>query len=221
MAGAARVFRILGFAVTTLFGLVATLFVAGYALTDPGGPEGALVVAAWVVPMVVLIVLALRRPGAAKVVLDVLVLLVLAAWIWYAFDNEFWRALINERGPILAIATFAIATPAGVLGLRRPADAAQQLLVLGLAPIVVLIVLATVLGEGLPENGLRTLLGTSGGIGTVPTTLAAVLFFIAAGLARSGLPDPSLTWSASHPPRTGRFAANHPCRGRPAAVRSR
>ncbi|MFF1384761.1 hypothetical protein ACFVWT_14470 [Arthrobacter sp. NPDC058288] len=122
-------------AIMTVFTVLAGLFISGYALTDPGGTEGVMLVLWWAVPLAVLAVLAWLRPSWAARVLALLTALVVMAGIWFALDSVSWREFENANGPVRAVAVLVLAFPAAVLGLKRTATAGWLLVALGLGPI--------------------------------------------------------------------------------------
>jgi hypothetical protein len=180
MAIAATTFRLLGVTVMAFYALLGIVLIAGEAFTDLRTAQAVLAVAVWLVPMAAMTLLALLLPRLTTVVLDVLVGLVVVAWIWFAMDPAFWQDIVDDHGPVLAIGTFAVAVPAGFLGLRRPAPAGVQLLLLGLAPLGALLAVEAVRdGGGRPLD----LFATSGGAGILPTVLAAALFLVSAAFS--------------------------------------
>jgi hypothetical protein len=122
-------------AIMAAFTVLAGLFVSGYALADPGGPEGIMLVLSWAVALAVLAVLAWLRPTWATPVLALLTALLVVAGIWFALDSVSWREFENANGPVRAVAVLVLAFPAAVLGLKRTAAAGWLLLALGLGPI--------------------------------------------------------------------------------------
>jgi hypothetical protein len=113
----------LGFAATVVFGALAGLFIAGEALSDPGGSSGALMVAAWAVPLAALIVLALVRPETGQQVLVGVTALAVLVTLVQATVTMFPR----EWGPLSAVVTYVAGIAAGCLGLHRPRAAAGML----------------------------------------------------------------------------------------------
>jgi hypothetical protein len=122
-------------AIMAAFTLVAGLFISGFALTDPGGTEGAMLIASWVVPMAALATLAWLRPGWAAPALILMTALLVLAGMWFAVDSASWRAFENANGPVRAVAVLVLALPAAVLGLKQTAVAGWLLLALGLGPV--------------------------------------------------------------------------------------
>ncbi len=122
-------------AIMAAFTVVAGLFISSFAMADPGGTEGLMLIVSWAVPMAALAVLAWLRPGWAAPALTVLTALLVLAGMWFAIDSASWRAFENANGPIRAVAVLGLAFPATVLGLKRAVAAGWLLLALGLCPI--------------------------------------------------------------------------------------
>ena len=157
----------LGFAlgVTFFFGL----FIAGEALSDPGGLEGIALVASWLVPFGGLVALAWYRPAPASWVLGALTAVVVIAGAWYALAPDAWRRFEDSHGPIRAVAAFVLLAPLALLAWKRPIVGATLLLVVGIVP------------------GLLAIAATGGGgagsaVAIVSSPLAVVgLLFLVAG----------------------------------------
>lgn len=122
-------------AIMATFMVLAGLFISSFALADPGGTEGVMLVVSWALPMTGFALLAWLRPEWAAPVLTLLTALMVAAGIWFAVDSASWRAFENANGPVRAVAVLVLAFPAAVLGLKRTAVAGWLLLTLGLGPI--------------------------------------------------------------------------------------
>jgi hypothetical protein len=122
-------------AIMAAFTVLAGLFISTFALADPGGTEGVMLVVSWALPMTGLALLALLRPAWAAPVLTLLTALLVAAGMWFAVDSASWRAFENANGPVRAVAVLALAFAAAVLGLKRTAVAGWLLVTLGLGPI--------------------------------------------------------------------------------------
>jgi hypothetical protein len=122
-------------AIMAAFTVLAGMFISGYALADPGGTEGLMLIVSWALPMAALAVLAWLRPAWAAPALTVLTALLIAAGIWFAVDSASWRAFENANGPVRAVAVLILAFPAAVLGLKRTPAAGWLLLGLGVGPI--------------------------------------------------------------------------------------
>jgi hypothetical protein len=124
------------------FGLIAVetgffgLFVVAETVADPGGGRAVGLIAAWLVPLVVLVLLAWRRPDWATWVLGVVTAVLVAGAVWFAVDPQGWRSVEMHVGPVRAIAAFVVAAALGVLGLRRTTAAGVLLLVAGAVPLL-------------------------------------------------------------------------------------
>lgn len=166
--------RRIGVGFMATWGALATLFVVGEAIADPGGAAAWLLSAAWVLPMLALGWLGWRGPEPlATRVLTAAVGLVCLGWISYVVAPGRWDDLFDRNGPILAIAGLAATVPLGALGWRRPRTAGLLLVVAGLVPA-----LAATLAHG----GFA--LGRSSTIASVPDLVAGGLFLLAASLER-------------------------------------
>ena len=186
MTRSAQVVRRLAFGLTATFGLLGTLFVAGYAFEDLEVWAAIGVTAAWVLPMVGLSVLALRRPGPASRLLVAVTAVVAVASV---LDSLLSLVPRDQWGPVGAIVVFATSVTLGFLGLRQAMLAG--LLLVALAAAQLLSVLA---GFGVREHGegpaLGAMLGTSGGVMVVPFLLVGALFLLAGTLAHEHLHRP-------------------------------
>ncbi|MDA8080397.1 MAG: hypothetical protein M0Z96_02110 [Actinomycetota bacterium] len=132
--GRARFLRQVGFAVTAVFGGFFGLLLAGETISDPGGLESVGLIAAWAIPLTVLLLLTWRRQIWAGRVLFFLVCLYVAINLWFRADSSSWRALENNVGPVRAIYLFVLGTALAAYGLRRTLPAGLMLLVAGIAP---------------------------------------------------------------------------------------
>jgi hypothetical protein len=117
-----------------LFGLLAVLFAVGETFVDPGGWQAVGLTSLWLVPLVLLLVLALTRPSAAQPALEALTVIWVGLALWSAVAPQSWRAFENSNGPIRALACLALMLPVAALGWRRPLPAGVMLLVIGVAP---------------------------------------------------------------------------------------
>ena len=129
-----------GAAVMTVFTVLAGIFIAGYALQDPGGNAGLLITLAWVVPMLVLAVAAWFWPSPTAPLLLALASAFIAACLWLAFDPAALREFISENGPVIAVSVVALAFPAAVLGLQRATLAGWLLVALGVLPLLITVI---------------------------------------------------------------------------------
>ncbi len=138
-----------GAAVMAVFTVLAGVFIAGYALQDPGGNTGLLITAAWVLPMLILAVAAWFWPAPTAPLLLALTASFIAACVWLAFDPAALREFISENGPVIAVSVVALSFPAAVLGLKRTALAGWMLVALGALPLLI-----TVIGRSGPVASL-------------------------------------------------------------------
>ena len=165
-----------GAAVMAVFTVLAAIFIAGYALQDPGGNAGLLITLAWVVPMLVLAVAAWFWPAPTAPLLLALASAFIAACVWLAFDPAALREFINENGPVIAVSVVALAFPAAVLGLQRAALAGWLLVGLGVLPLLI-----TVIGR---SGGVSSLAAAS-----VVPLIAGISYLVSARMA-SGSTSP-------------------------------
>ena len=154
-----------------LFTVLASLFTAGYAMEDPGGVAGLVLIATWLVPILIGIVLAVRRPALAFRVLIVVVALALAVGTWQVIDPRTLHEWEFTNGPVTAIASFATMLPIALTARYR------------LWPCALLMLLAA--GALLaPELRAGMHLGSSGAV-ALPMLLDAGILGLAAALAPS------------------------------------
>jgi hypothetical protein len=165
-----------GAAVMAVFTVLAAIFIAGYALQDPGGNAGLLMTLAWVVPMLVLAVAAWFWPAPTAPLLLALASAFIAACVWLAFDPAALREFISENGPVIAVSVVALAFPAAVLGLQRAALAGWLLVGLGVLPLLI-----TVIGR---SGGVSSLAAAS-----VVPLIAGISYLVSARMA-SGSTSP-------------------------------
>ena len=165
-----------GAAVMAVFTVLASIFIAGYALQDPGGNAGLLMTLAWVVPMLVLAVAAWFWPAPTAPLLLALASAFIAACVWLAFDPAALREFLSENGPVIAVSVVALAFPAAVLGLQRTALAGWLLVALGVLPLLI-----TVIGR---LGGVSSLAAAS-----VVPLIAGISYLVSARMA-SGSTSP-------------------------------
>jgi hypothetical protein len=165
---AGRGLTIVAMVLAGLFGVVAVMFTAGETIADPGGWQAVGLIALWLVPLVVLLVLALTRPSVAQPVLEALAALWVAAALWSIVAPHTWRSFESANGPLRAVAFLVLMLPIAGLGWQRPLRAGVMLLVIGVAavfavgsaPLHVVALPAVVIGAvllaaGLVEHGHR------------------------------------------------------------------
>lgn len=119
------------------FAVLGGLFIAGYALEDPGGSEGALLVAAWAVPLVVLSILAWKKPDLTKPLLFIFAgAAVLANVLTLVFPDKYWT-FFNTEGPWLGVGSFVFTIVATVYGYHADRKQAGWLnILIALMPFV-------------------------------------------------------------------------------------
>lgn len=188
----AKILRRTAFTFMMAFGLLGTLFVAGYALTDPGGLTGIGMTAAWVLPMVALAGLALLRPETGAPVLTFATALVLGFTV---VDSVAGVVPRDDVGPVAAITVFALAVALAALGLHRAKLAGLLMTTTALVQLG-----ATALGawvHGVGEGpGPGALLGSSSGVVVLPVLLAGTAFWLA-GVHADERVRP--VWPQAHP----------------------
>jgi predicted anti-sigma-YlaC factor YlaD len=128
MVATARVLRYVAFGLLMACAVFGGTFIIGDALTDPGGVSGVLMSLAWVVPMAVLVVCAVRWPRPAAGVLTVVAAIVA---VFVVVDLVFGISAGIRIGPVGFVSVLAAAVPIGVLGLRSPVRAGWLLLLMG------------------------------------------------------------------------------------------
>lgn len=126
------------------------LFVVGETFTDPGGWTALGLVASWLLPSVLLCLLAWRRPASARPVLVGLVVAMAGLYLWSAVAPDAWGAFEEDTGPVRGVVTMALSAPLAVLALRYVRDAGWLLLALGLMPYLVALTLQLVHDTRLP-----------------------------------------------------------------------
>jgi hypothetical protein len=156
----ARVLRYVAFILMVLFTVTASSLTAAYAMDDPGGWRGAALIAAWLVPLILLTIVAWRSPTQAVPVLAVATGLVVLLHAWAFIAGPAWGPVEDRIGPVRAVAAFTVAGPLAVLGLRRAAAAGWAMLALGLLPAV----LSARVGPGSSPVLLVTVLVTTAGL---------------------------------------------------------
>ncbi|MDR6507363.1 hypothetical protein [Arthrobacter oryzae] len=171
-------------AIMAAFTVLAGMFISGYALADPGGTEGLMLIVSWALPMAALAALAWLRPAWAAPALTVLTALLISAGIWFAVDSPSWRAFENANGPVRAVAVLALAFPAAVLGLKRTPAAGWLLLALGVGPIAF--------------SALGSLAGVVAlsAISVVPL-ITGLLYLVAARVAHGAVPTENMPTAAA------------------------
>ncbi len=184
MTGTAKILTYIAFTVMVLVGVVGGLFVAGYAFEDLDTWAAIGSTAAWLVPTVVLCLLALTRYSAVPTVFVVVTGLVAAFTL---LDSSVGLVDRDALGPVAAIGVFALAVSLAFLGLREASLAGLLLVVLGVVQLAAtsIVFLEEWQADGGP--GLRALLTTSSGVIVVPLLVVGALFLVAGWLAHQSL----------------------------------
>lgn len=128
-----------------LFGL----FVVGETFTDPGGWTALGLVASWLLPSVLLCLLAWRRPAIARPLLVGLVVAMAGLYLWSAVAPDAWRSFEDDTGPVRGVVTMALSAPLAVLARQYVRDAGWLLFTLGLMPFLVALTLRLVHDTGI------------------------------------------------------------------------
>jgi hypothetical protein len=166
-----------GAALMAVFTVFGGAFIGGYAMDEPGGTAGVLMILAWAAPMLILAALAWFWPAGTAPLLLALTAAFVAICVWFAFDPTTTRSFQDANGPVLAVGVVALAFPAAVLGLKRTGLAGWLLLALGALPLLI-----TIIGRSGPAASLAA-------ASVVPLITAAV-YLVAARMARgSSTPD--------------------------------
>ncbi|HZC50951.1 MAG TPA: hypothetical protein VE441_00430 [Mycobacterium sp.] len=134
-ASRARFLRRTGFGFMALVTVIFAVFVIGETVSDPGGLAAAGWIAAWLIPLVGLILLARYLPSVALRVFVALTLAVLAVTVWAVAASDSWRSFEDDHGPVRTIMVFVVSAALGVYGLRRPREAGWLLVTLGVLPL--------------------------------------------------------------------------------------
>ena len=188
----AKVLRRTAFTFMMAFGLLGTLFVAGYALDDPGGLTGIGMTAAWVLPMVTLGALALVRPDTGAPVLTFATVMVLGFTL---VDGIVGVVPRDDVGPVAAITVFALAVALAALGLHRAKLAGVLMVTTALVQLGATFLSAVVNGVG-EGPGPGALLGSSSGVVVLPVLVAGAAFWLAGVYADEHVRP---VWPQAHP----------------------
>lgn len=196
MRRAARFTRRLAFSLAVVLALLGSLFVAGYAVEDPGGWQSVGIVASYLLPMLALAAAARLWPSVAGWVMAGALALLAGSWTWYVVDTEAWTELMDDVGPILGVAMLVVLLPLGVLGLRRPL--AAGLMLAGAAVLSYTAFVASVSDE--PWYGVADSLTTSRTVLCAPMLLIGLLFLLAALFGRRDRTSPAGSGPPPAPP---------------------
>lgn len=160
-----------GLVLMAVFTVVCAAWATAEAFTDPGGWRAAGLVAAWLVPLLVLLAVSWYRPELAIGLLGLLIAVAVGIGVWVAVDPEPWRAFEDGNGPVRAVVTFVLATPAALLGWTRPRPAGVLLVMLGVVP------------AALAAAGTVSGLGSLAAVSVAPV-LAGTLYLLAGTVAQ-------------------------------------
>lgn len=134
--GVARAAWIAALAWAIAFSVLAGLFASGYAMTDPGGLAGLVLVTAIFAPMLLGSLLAWRRPEPAFRILVAVAVVGLVTGVWNAIDPLALVSFENRYGPVSAIASFITMAPFALAWRARPWPSTLLLLVVALAGLL-------------------------------------------------------------------------------------
>ena len=152
------------------FFVIGSLFAGGYAMQDPGGTAGLLLIAEWVVPAVILAVLAWRKSPFALPLLVVATAGVVAVALLDARDPMAWQQTWDQRGPVLAVSGFSLSMALAVYGRYQRTRLAGALLV---ASCGVSLFAGALMGT---QEG--PLVGGSTSAGVLPGLVAGVVYLL-------------------------------------------
>lgn len=159
------------------FALLGGLFTAGYALADPGGTEGAVLVALWAVPLVVLTILAWLKYKIVKSILWVFLISAVIVNLISVLFEEQYSTFFNDRGPWLAVGSFVFTIVATVFGYHLDARLAGWMnITIALVPLAVALIAFE------PQAALA---GGSTAAALTPGFTAGILLLISDKFARS------------------------------------
>lgn len=172
----APVLVLVAFGIAAAFIGFVSLFVVGYAVTDPGGWRGIGFAVGYVVVLLGLASLAFFLPDSAAALLGLLSLGPVGFGLWALVDHAAMRSWEDGIGPVSLVLVVVVATGAAVLGLQRPTAGGGFLLLVTLLP--------TALGVAGAGAGWAPELMI--GVVVVPLVAAGVLFLVAAYVAAHG-----------------------------------
>jgi hypothetical protein len=168
------------FVVMALFGLLGGIFVAGETFDDPGGWPAVGMTAAWLVPLVALSVLAVRRPQSAG---PVFIAATASVAGFTLADSAFGIIPRDDWGPVAAIVVFALGVALAFLGLHRPMLAGVLMVIAALAQLAATLLSTAVRATG-EQPGPSSVVGGSSGVVIVPLLVVGFLFVVAGSLDR-------------------------------------
>jgi hypothetical protein len=152
------------------FFVVGSLFAGGYAMEDPGGAAGLLLIAEWVVPAVIVAVLAWRKSPFALALLALATAAVVMVALLEARDPMAWQQVWDQRGPVLAVSGFGLSMALAVYGRYQRTRLAGALLV---ASCGVSLFAGAIMGT---QEG--PVVGGSTSAGVLPGLIAGVVYLL-------------------------------------------
>lgn len=158
------------------FAVLGGLFIAGYALEEPGGNEGALLVASWAVPLVVLPFLAWKKTEWIKPLLWVFAAAALLANIFTLISPEKYWSFFNTEGPWLGIGSFVFTVVATVYGYHADRKLAGLMnIFITMMPFIVALV---------SRDSMAALAGGSSAAALTPGFTAGILLLLSDRFAK-------------------------------------
>lgn len=162
-----------------IYTLMAGLFVAGYAMEDPGGWKGFAMCASWMLPTAVVAWLLFRSksiPAWVTLLLSLSVILVNISTAIWPSSIGMW---LDQVGPVTAVFTLAVVTVFALLAFRDPMLAGSHLVAISLVSLAAVF-------------AARTSHGFPGGSATEFVALPALIvggFLVATSTRRTGAGD--------------------------------
>ena len=143
----AEIFVMLGVLLGAAFSAMILLFIGGEILSDPGGVQGALIVAAWLAAPLILSIVALLWPRVAYPILAIAVaFVVLAALAAIPFAQQVWD-FEDTHGPISLLVILGALIPLVALGRAMPGRAGRLMVGLIVGAVVCQAISLGLVGE--------------------------------------------------------------------------
>jgi len=118
------------------FGAFGSVFIISETMKDHGGIKGFLYAAAWFIPMVMVSLLAWRKPEAAMPYLAGLAAISILISLSLIPFGPWWHNTMEQHGPIVPLIAFAINLPIAIWCWRWPRLGSLLLFPTGIAPII-------------------------------------------------------------------------------------
>lgn len=152
------------------FFVLGSLFAGGYAMEDPGGAKGLLIIAEWVVPTLLVAALAWRKSPLTLPILLIGTVGVVVTSLLEARDPMGWQRIWDQRGPLLAVSGFSVSIALTVYGYYLRTRLAGALLIAACAvPLFAGVIMGTQEGP---------LVGGSTSAGVLPGLIAGVVYLL-------------------------------------------